>query len=52
MKEIIDRVAAWRSGPAVDDISLVVLEIGGLDKALALPRPSTESRKSYKILPN
>jgi PAS domain S-box-containing protein len=28
-QEIIDRVAAWRSGPAIDDISLVVLEIGG-----------------------
>jgi PAS domain S-box-containing protein len=27
-QEIIDRVAAWRSGPAVDDMSLVVLEIG------------------------
>lgn len=26
-QSIIDRVAAWRSGPAVDDISLVVLEI-------------------------
>jgi PAS domain S-box-containing protein len=26
-QEIIDRVAAWRSGPAVDDVSLVVLEI-------------------------
>jgi PAS domain S-box-containing protein len=26
-QEIIDRVAAWRSGPAVDDMSLVVLEI-------------------------
>jgi PAS domain S-box-containing protein len=27
-QEIIDRVTAWRSGPAVDDMSLVVLEIG------------------------
>jgi PAS domain S-box-containing protein len=26
-QEIIDRVAAWRRGPAVDDMSLVVLEI-------------------------
>jgi PAS domain S-box-containing protein len=26
-QEIIDRVATWRSGPAVDDMSLVVLEI-------------------------
>jgi serine phosphatase RsbU (regulator of sigma subunit) len=26
-QEIIDRVAAWRSGPAADDMSLVVLEI-------------------------
>ncbi len=26
-REIIDRVATWRSGPAVDDKSLVVLEI-------------------------
>jgi PAS domain S-box-containing protein len=26
-QEIIDRVAAWRSGPAVDDVSLVVLDI-------------------------
>lgn len=26
-QEIIDRVAAWRGGPAVDDVSLVVLEI-------------------------
>jgi sigma-B regulation protein RsbU (phosphoserine phosphatase) len=26
-QEIIARVAAWRSGPAVDDMSLVVLEI-------------------------
>ena len=26
-QEIIDRVTAWRSGPALDDLSLVVLEI-------------------------
>lgn len=26
-QEIIDRVATWRSGPAVDDMSLVLLEI-------------------------
>ena len=26
-QEIIARVAAWRSGPAVDDMSLVALEI-------------------------
>jgi phosphoserine phosphatase RsbU/P len=26
-REIIDRVAAWRGSPAVDDVSLVVLEI-------------------------
>lgn len=32
-QQIIDRVAAWRSGPANDDISLVVLEI---DNASAL----------------
>lgn len=27
-QEIIDRVTAWRNGPAADDMSLVVLEIG------------------------
>jgi PAS domain S-box-containing protein len=26
-QEIIDRVAAWRGGPAIDDVSVVVLEI-------------------------
>ena len=26
-QEIVDRVAAWRSGPAADDMSLVVVEI-------------------------
>jgi PAS domain S-box-containing protein len=26
-QEILDRVAAWRSGPAADDVSLVVLEL-------------------------
>jgi hypothetical protein len=26
-QEIVNRVAAWRAGPAADDMSLVVLEI-------------------------
>jgi serine phosphatase RsbU (regulator of sigma subunit) len=26
-QEIVDRVAAWRSGPADDDMSLVVVEV-------------------------
>jgi serine phosphatase RsbU (regulator of sigma subunit) len=26
-QQILDRVAAWRSGPASDDISLVLVEI-------------------------
>ena len=26
-QQILDRVAAWRDGPAVDDVSMVVLEL-------------------------
>jgi hypothetical protein len=26
-QQILDRVAAWRGGPAADDVSLVLIEI-------------------------